>query len=143
MRGYIRITLTVVVIIIVLWLVWEWGFCRFYVYPNQMAIITTKTGESLPEGQILAKSHQKGIQEAVLGEGRHFLNPILCDWEIKPMFVIPPGKIGKVTSKVGENLPEGEFLADEGEKGIRVPDRGNQRGEYSHRVRRGGHVSLG
>ncbi len=118
MRGYIRITLTVVVIIIVLWLVWEWGFCRFYVYPNQMAIITTKTGESLPEGQILAKSHQKGIQEAVLGEGRHFLNPILCDWEIKPMFVIPPGKIGKVTSKVGENLPEGEFLADEGEKGI-------------------------
>lgn len=118
MRGYVRVTSIVVVIILALWLVWEWGFCRFYVYPNQMAIITSKIGESLPEGQILAKSHQKGIQESVLGEGRHFLNPILYQWEIKPMFVIPPGKIGIVTSKVGEDLQAGEFLADEGEKGI-------------------------
>ena len=32
--------------------------------------------------------------------------------------IIPPGKIGVVTSKVGKELPEGEFLADAGQKGI-------------------------
>ena len=98
---------------------WQWGFCRFYVGPDQMAVITAKTGEALPPGQILAKKGQKGIQEDVLGEGRHFLNPISvrtrdpCRWSM-----IPPGKVGMVTSKVGEELPEGEFLAERGQKGI-------------------------
>ncbi len=101
------------------WLVWEWGFCRFYVEPDEMAVITAKmVGEELPEGQILAKKGQRGIQEEVLGEGRHFLNPWLYDWEIRPVVTIPPGKVGIVTSKVGEELPEGEFLAGKGQKGI-------------------------
>ena len=55
--------------------VWEWGFCRFYVYPDQMAVITAKTGAALKPGQILAQEGQMGIQEQVLGEGRHFRNP--------------------------------------------------------------------
>ena len=46
-----------------------------YVGPDQMAVITAKTGDALPPGQILAKKGQQGIQEDVLGEGRHFLNP--------------------------------------------------------------------
>ena len=100
------------------WLLWEWGFCRFYVGPDQMAVITAKTGEALPPGQILAKKGQQGIQEDVLGEGRHFLNPWLYEHEIRPVVSIAPGKVGVVTSKVGEELPEGEFLAARGQKGI-------------------------
>ena len=100
------------------WFVWQWGFCRFYVGPDQMAVITAKTGEELPQGQILAKKGQQGIQEEVLGEGRHFLNPWLFEREIRPVVLIPPGKVGVVTSKVGDELPEGEFLAERGQKGI-------------------------
>lgn len=100
------------------WLAWQWLFCRFYVAPNQMAVITAKTGSPLPPGQILARPGQKGIQEEVLGEGRHFLNPFLYEHSIVPVLVIPAGKIGIVTSKVGEELPEGEFLAEPGQKGI-------------------------
>ena len=47
----------------VAWLIWQWGFCRFYVEPGYMAIITAKSGDALPPGQILAQPGQQGIQE--------------------------------------------------------------------------------
>lgn len=100
------------------WLLWQWGFCRFYVAPGFMAVITAKSGEALPPGQILAKPGQRGIQEQVLGEGRHFLNPWEYDYKLMPVVLIPPGKVGIVTSKVGTELPSGEFLAEPGQKGI-------------------------
>ncbi len=98
--------------------VWQWGFCRFYVEPNQMAVIIAKNGKAMPPGQILAEPGQKGIQRDVLGEGRHFLNPVLFEREIRGVTIIEPGKVGVVTSKVGEDLPNGEFLANPGQKGI-------------------------
>lgn len=100
------------------WFIWEWGFCRFYVPPEYMAIVTAKTGDLLPSGQILAKKGQKGVQEDVLGEGRHFRNPLMFEWQVLPLVTILPGKIGIVTAKVGTELPEGEFLAMPGQKGI-------------------------
>jgi hypothetical protein len=102
----------------VVWLVWQWGFCRFYVAPGYMAIITAKSGEALPPGQILAQPGQKGIQEQPLGEGRHFRNPWLYQHQIMPLIAIPPGQVGVVTAKVGADLPSGEFLAEPGQKGI-------------------------
>lgn len=100
------------------WFVWMWGFCRFYVRPDEMAIITARVGEPLPAGEILAKPGQQGVQADVLGEGRHFRNPWLYDHEIRPVINIIPGKMGIVTAKVGEDLPPGEFLARPGQKGI-------------------------
>ncbi len=101
-----------------LWAAWMWFFCRLYVGPDEMAVITTKTGAPLPPGQILAQKGQRGIQEDVLGEGRYFLNPFLHDWRIVPVVMIPIGKVGVVTAKVGADLPQGEFLADPGQKGV-------------------------
>ncbi len=98
--------------------IWQWGFCRFYVQPNEMAVIISQGGKELPPGQILAEKGQKGIQREVLGEGRHFRDPIMFDCKIVPVTIIPPGKIGVVTSKIGDDLPPGEFLADAGQKGI-------------------------
>lgn len=104
--------------LVFLWGIWMWGFCRFYVAPDYMAIIIAKTGRSLPAGEILADKGQKGVWKDVLGEGRYFLNPILYEWQIKSAVKIDVGKIGIVTSKVGKELPAGEFLAEEGRKGI-------------------------
>jgi regulator of protease activity HflC (stomatin/prohibitin superfamily) len=118
MKGFGTFIVSILVVVGLTWFIWTWGFCRFYVEPNEMAVITAKVGEPLPPGQILAKEGQKGIQRTVLGEGRHFLNPILYEREIVPVIIIPPGKVGVVTSKVGEKLPAGEFLADAGQKGI-------------------------
>ncbi len=118
MKSSIAIVTILVLLLAGMWLFWEWGFCRFYVDPNEMAVITAKSGDSLPEGQILARKGQKGVQEDVLGEGRHFLNPIMFERSILPVTIIPPGKVGIVTSKIGNDLPEGEFLANPGQKGI-------------------------
>lgn len=118
MKSALKIVVLAVVVLGLPWFVWQWGFCRFYVEPDEMAVVTAKTGSELAPGQILAKKGQRGIQEDVLGEGRHFLNPWLYERDIRPVVVIPPGKVGIVTSKVGDDLPEGEFLAEVGQKGI-------------------------
>ncbi len=118
MKTFLRPLLFVVLIAGALWLFWQWGFCRFYVDPDEMAIITAKSGDDLPPGQILAQKGQKGVREEVLGEGRHFLNPYFYERKIMPVIKVPPGKVGVVTSKVGDDLPEGEFLAAPGQKGI-------------------------
>ncbi len=118
MKHVLSLTLVFVLIVGGGWLFWQWGVCRFYVPPGYMAVITAKAGEDLPPGQILAKPGQKGIQEDVLGEGRYFLNPIVFERRIVPLIEIPAGKVGVVTSKVGADLPAGEFLANPGQKGI-------------------------
>jgi regulator of protease activity HflC (stomatin/prohibitin superfamily) len=114
----VQLVLLVLLVLAGPWLIWQWGFCRFYVGPDQMAVITAKWGDSLPPGQILAETGQRGIQKDVLGEGRHFLNPVKYEREIYSVDLIEPGKVGIVTSKVGEGLPPGEFLAKRGQKGI-------------------------
>lgn len=110
--------LALIVLLVASVFVWYWGFCRFYVDVGEMAIVTAKEGQELAPGQILAKPGQKGIWEEPLGEGRHFLNPVLFDWKIAPALTIPAGKVGVITAKGGTELPEGEFLADPGQKGI-------------------------
>jgi hypothetical protein len=116
---HMTITITALVLAaLFVWGIWTWGFCRFYVNPDEMAIVISKTGAELGPGQILAKKNQKGVQEEVLSEGRHFLNPVNFEHKIEKVIEIKPGKIGVVTSKVGKDLPQGEFLAAPGQKGV-------------------------
>lgn len=118
MKTLLRGLPALAIMVALLWGSWMWFFCRFYVAPDQMAIVTAKVGRPLPEGQILADEGQQGIQAVPLAEGRHFLNPVFYDWKIMPAVIIPAGKVGLVTSKIGTELPEGEFIAERGQKGI-------------------------
>jgi len=118
MKNAVAALLAVALILGFVWFVWMWGFCRLYVPPDHMAIVKANVGKALDPGRILARAGEQGVREEVLGEGRYFLNPILYDWEIRPVLVIPPGKVGVVTSKVGRDLPQGEFLAEPDQKGI-------------------------
>lgn len=118
MKSLAQMIITAAGIVLFVTFIWQWGFCRFYVGPHEMAVITAKVGDALPPGEILAKKGQMGVQEEVLGEGRHFLNPYMYDRVILPVITIAPGKIGVVTAKVGADLPQGEFLATEKQKGI-------------------------
>jgi hypothetical protein len=112
--GLVRL----IVILALVYFAWLWGFCRFYVPPDHMAVVVAKTGAPVPADRILALPGEIGVQEQVLGEGRHFLNPWLYDHEIRPILEIPSGQVGVVTSMVGNALAVGEFLADAGQKGI-------------------------
>ncbi len=113
-RALVILGLGLTALLLAVW----WGWFRFYVPPGYMAVLTAKEGSPLPPGQILAGPGQQGIQEQVLGEGRHFRNPLFYEWEILPVTTIPAGKVGIVVSKIGSDLPEGEFLAAPGQKGI-------------------------
>ena len=96
-----------------------WFFCRIPVPAGYMAIVTAKTGKPLPPGAILAGPGEKGVRKEPLTEGRHFLDPINNEWRIVPVNIIPVGKVGVVTSKVGKELPAGEILsADTTGKGV-------------------------
>ena len=64
-----------------------------------------KTGFWADEGQI-------GVLAKLRGPGRHFYCPIWWEREIVSDTVVKPGEVGMVTCKLGDNLPDGEFLVD-------------------------------
>jgi regulator of protease activity HflC (stomatin/prohibitin superfamily) len=99
-----------------------WFFCRIEPGPGEIAILTAKTGDDLPSGQILARRPgQKGIALEVLPEGRYFRDPYHWDWEIAAITDIPAGRLGVLTRLYGDALPPGEIVAGKGTKGI-VPE---------------------
>lgn len=99
-------------------LVVTWNTFFVYVKPGQHLVIIAKDGEPLPAGQVLAEPGQKGIEREVLGEGWHFVLPIVYETDLEKNTDIPPGKVGIVTAKGGKPLPPGRLLAEEGEQGI-------------------------
>ncbi len=105
----------IVVIAAVVWGAYLWFFCRFYVPPTHMAIVTAKSGKTAPSGALLVERGEQGIWREVLPEGRYFLDPIMHDIKIVPAITIPIGKVGVVTSKVGKPLPAGEIIAPDKE----------------------------
>lgn len=119
MKRSLAAIFTIALFLALVYGVWTWGFCRFYVPLDHMAVVVAKVGKPLPADRILALPGELGVQEQVLGEGRHFLNPWLYDHEIMPLIEIPSGQVGLVTAKVGSALPAGEFLANPGQKGVR------------------------
>lgn len=105
---------------VLLYLAFQWCFCRFYVPAGHMAVVTAKTGKDPAPGAILVEKGEKGIWRDVLAEGRHFLNPVEYEVKIVPAVAIPLGKVGIVTAMVGSELPPGEIIApDDRAKGVR------------------------
>jgi regulator of protease activity HflC (stomatin/prohibitin superfamily) len=115
-----------IVVLILFWLIlyeglWQWGVCRIYVDPGNMLLLTAKFGDENPRPDELrvVPAGMKGVQDDVLGEGRHFYNPITYETNTRNRVIeIPPKQIGLVESKSGKSLPPGEFLAEKGYKGI-------------------------
>ncbi len=69
-----------------------WFTFRVYVPEDMCAVLIRKSGTPLPAGQMVAtEPGQRGIQENVLGPGRYFYNPVMWDFELKPLTVIPAG----------------------------------------------------
>ena len=97
-----------------------WSVFFHYVPPGQMLIIISKNGEELPPEQVLADEGQKGIQKRVLGEGWHYVTPIIYTTELQRNTLIKPGHVGIVTALGGDPPANGRILAEkDNEKGIR------------------------
>jgi hypothetical protein len=94
--------------------------CLIEVPNKHMAILVHKTGKDLDNSQSIAPSEEyKGVQAAVLTEGRYYYNPYNWAWTVVPQIEIPAGKLGVRIRLYGENLPSGELVASkESQKGI-------------------------
>jgi hypothetical protein len=97
-----------------------WNVFFHYVPPGRMLVIISKNGTELPEGRVLARDGEKGIQEKVLGEGWHYVTPVVFTTESHPNVTIRPDHVGIVTVLGGDLPAGGRVLAEkDSEKGIR------------------------
>ena len=102
---------------------------RLDVPTGKQAVLIRKTGLDLQPDQELAPPPENGqyfkgvqaggVNNGVLTEGRYFFNPLEWGWEVKEQMIIPEGQLGVRVSLVGEDLPVGQVLAEDGQKGIR------------------------
>lgn len=98
-----------------------YNFCRINVPAKHIAVLTTKTGQELSNGEEVAPSTDyKGLQLNVLGEGRYFRNPYFYKWSVYPMIEIPENKLGVRVRLYGTDLPYGHFVAASG--GLEISD---------------------
>ncbi len=112
----------VVFVLIICCPLWIWYGWRIEVPAEHVAVLIHKSGENLPQGELIAKSDKfKGLQLNTLSEGRFFYCPIFWDWKIKKQFIVPEGKSGILIRNFGKDLGPDKLLAEKGFKGI-LPD---------------------
>jgi regulator of protease activity HflC (stomatin/prohibitin superfamily) len=88
------------------------GFCL--IGPNQVGILTKRMlGRKMPEGQIIARHGEIGVQAKTLMPGLYWRMPVIWSFMKVPVVAIDIASIGIVESIDGEPLPKGRVLADE------------------------------
>ena len=98
--------------------IWVWVVENTDVPADKMLVLVAKTGKEMPPGRIIAGPGEKGVLLEPLGTGRHFINPLFYERQLRDQIVIGPGQLGVVINKYGTELPAGEFLAAPGQRGI-------------------------
>ncbi len=123
MRPNVRLIANAVAAVLVVSLValgFHWQVNRVYV-PEGHSLRLRYKGPLLfgdktyaRPGHFAAETEGGGLEIGVLremrGPGRHFYCPIWWEWELVADTIIQPGEVGVVTSKLGDDLPVGEFL---------------------------------
>src|SRR5579862_1224329 len=100
---------------------WRWTVCRVYVEPGEILVLTNKLGaeNANPDRDRVVQEGVKGVQAEVFGEGRHFFSPLQYHVDTSSTVVeIKPDQVGIVKSMTGNQLKPGDFLAEDGQKGI-------------------------
>ena len=82
--------------------------------PNEVGILTKNMfGRKMPEGQIIAREGEVGIQARTLMPGLYWRLPIVWSFSKVPVIAMDVDSIGLVESIDGEPLPKGRVLGDE------------------------------
>lgn len=125
-RILISLGVCALLFVLVGWQAFRWTVCYWYVDEGYSLLLTYKgpplpiPGMDLPsaaEGQLAevdanGKPVQKGILAEMVGPGRHFYNPFFWECQKVPDVVIEAKTVAIVTSRLGKELPAGQFLVD-------------------------------
>lgn len=80
----------------------------------QVGILTKRMfGKKMPQGQVVARYGQIGVQADILMPGLYWRIPIIWKIEKAPVTEILPNEIGIVESIDGRPIPKGRLLGDE------------------------------
>lgn len=96
----------------------EWTINRIYVPAGKSLLLRYKGPLVFTwDNRYAAPGHfaepgEIGVLEQMPGPGRHFYCPIWWERTLVDDVVVQPGQLAIVTSKLGEDLPPGEFLVD-------------------------------
>ncbi|MBI4334629.1 MAG: hypothetical protein HY673_25525 [Chloroflexi bacterium] len=93
---------------------WFWIKGLALIKDDEVGILNKKMfGKKMPEGQIVARQGEIGIQADILMPGLYWRNPIA--WKIEKVEVtdVDPDEVGIVESIDGVPIPTGRFLGDE------------------------------
>jgi len=97
-----------------------WNVFFKYVPPGKMLVVVAKFGKDRDPERTVSEPGEKGAQKEVLGEGWHFVTPIVYTTELKDNTKVEPGMVGIVTALGGKTPEAGHILTDnDEEKGIR------------------------
>lgn len=81
---------------------------------NEVGILTRNMfGKKMPEGQIIARNGEVGVQARILMPGLYWRLPIIWSFTKVPVVTVDDDSIGLIESVDGEPLPKGRVLADE------------------------------
>ena len=84
-----------------------------YISRYEVGIKTKKMfGAKMPQGQIIARNNEIGIQADTLMPGLYWFNPITWKVEKEKVIVVGEEEIGVVESVDGEPIPMGRLLGD-------------------------------
>ena len=86
----------------------------FIIGANEVGILIRKmTGKKMPDGNIIARNNEIGIQATTLMPGFYWRFPIFWSVRKARVTVVNPGEIGVLESVDGKPLPANRLLGDE------------------------------
>jgi regulator of protease activity HflC (stomatin/prohibitin superfamily) len=106
-----------IVALLIVQQIWHWEVERVEVDPGEFLVVVNRWGKPLDEDHILAPdASYQGVMLDVLPEGRHFINPILQDYESQKVTDVEKGTCLVLSRKFGvpipaERIARGEILA--------------------------------
>jgi regulator of protease activity HflC (stomatin/prohibitin superfamily) len=81
---------------------------------NEVGILYKKMlGKTMPQGQVVARNGEVGVQANILMPGLYWRIPIIWKIEKQPVTEITPNEVGIVESIDGISIPSGRLLGDE------------------------------
>jgi len=125
-RGAGTVLLILVLCGLVGWGGFEWLVNRIYV-PQGYSLLLRYKGPPLPflpgsrpavpAGRLARVDEngdplETGVLERMAGPGRHFYCPWWWERELVPDVIVEPGSVGLVTSLMGEDRPDDDYLVD-------------------------------
>ena len=117
-KGLLGCGVVVAIALFLGYFFFDWTVNRVYVPEGQSLMLRYKGplfftfGNKYAAAGHFAENGEIGVKRDLLGPGRHFLCPVWWERTVVNDVIVKPGELAIITSKLGDDLPSGQFLVD-------------------------------